>query len=272
MKFAIQDTLSGLGSYAKVFPFAKEVGYDGVEINLFQQPLNDALASDISKASESSGVPVAAVCGGHRHWIGHFDEEKRLEAVRDVRQSMKHASQMGAPGMITPAAFGMYPRTWPPFAPPRDRQGDRDALLDSLKRIAEEAEKRQVVLFLEPLNRYNDHMINTVADAVSILEEVGSPLLRVVADFFHMNIEEADIVETIKSYYTRIGYYHLADNNRLLPGKGHLDFRKPFAKLAELNYSGYLSIECTMGPDIRESLEEALRYLRSSAAAAALAD
>lgn len=262
MKFAIQDKLTGLSDYNEVFRMAKEVGYDGVELNLFQQPLNDHLTADLQAAIDSTGIPLTAICGGYRHWIGHFDESKRLEAVSDIQKSLKYAAQLGAQGIIAPAAYGMFSKSLPHQVLPRDEQGDRIALIDSLKQIADQAEKLQVTLFIEPLNRYEDHMLHTVSQAASLIKEVESQHLKVLGDFFHMNIEEADISRTIENDYSSLGYFHLADSNRQLPGKAHTDFRTPFQTLKRLNYEGYLSMECRIGEERRELLQETLQFLR----------
>ncbi|MDR6549007.1 sugar phosphate isomerase/epimerase family protein [Paenibacillus qinlingensis] len=263
MKFAIQDKLTGLSDYKEVFQMAKEVGYDGVELNLFQQPLQERLAAELQAAIDGTGIPLTAICGGYRHWIGHFDETKRLEAVADVQLSLKLAAQLGAQGIIAPAAYGMFSKSLPHQVLPRDVQGDHNALVDSLKRIAEHADKLQVTLFIEPLNRYEDHMLHTVSQAASLIREIESRHLKVLGDFFHMNIEEADISRTIESEFSNLGYFHLADSNRQLPGKAHTDFRTPFQTLQRLNYQGYLSMECRIGDEKKELLQETLHFLRS---------
>lgn len=263
MKFALQDKLTGLSNYTEVFQMAKEIGYEGVELNLFQKPLNDAIAADLQTAIQASGIPLTAICGGYRHWIGHFDESKRLQAVADIQDSLKYAAMLGAQGIIAPAAYGMFSKSLPHQVLPREEQDDRRALIDSLMQIAEHAEQLQVNLFIEPLNRYEDHMLHTVSQAASLIKEVNSSYLKVLGDFFHMNIEEADISQTIENDYKYLGYFHLADSNRQLPGKAHTDFRTPFQTLQKLNYKGYLSMECRIGEEKRELLQETLQFLRS---------
>jgi sugar phosphate isomerase/epimerase len=201
-------------------------------------------------------------CGGYRGWIGHFDQTKRLEAVADIQSSLKFAAQLGAQGIIAPAAYGMFSKSLPHLVLPRTELEDRIALMDSLNRIAESADKLQIQLILEPLNRYEDHMLNTVAQAVHLIKEVNSTSLKVLGDFFHMNIEEASIARTIANDFSYLDYYHLADNNRQLPGKAQLDFRTPFQALKKLEYKGFLAMECRIGEDRRELLEETLQFLR----------
>jgi len=262
LKWALQHHLTGYESYMDSFQMAKEIGFDGVEVTHFGKPLDATAAAELRRASDAAGLEISAICGGYRHWIGHFDEEKRLEAVADICVSLRHIAEIGANGLIAPAAFGMFSRRLPPFTPPRDEQGDREALTDSLKRIAEAAEKYNVVLYLEPLNRYEDHMINTVEQAVSLIQAVGSRHLQVIADFFHMNVEEADIVRTIETSINYVGYFHLADSNRFLPGHGHTDFASALLRLKDLQFKGFLSLECGVQGDRRTSLNQAINYLR----------
>jgi sugar phosphate isomerase/epimerase len=263
MKFALQHHLTGVDNFVDAFKIAKELGFDGVEVAYFGKALDNAVTSEIRRASEASGIPSCAVCGGYRHWIGEFDPDKRADAVRDIVTSLQYVAEIGASGLIAPAAYGMFSKRLPPFHPPRDTRGDREALIDSLKTIAETAEKHNVYLYLEPLNRYEDHMINTVAEAVSIIEEVGSSRIQAMADFFHMNVEESDIGRTIEDYISFLGHFHLADSNRLQPGRGHTDFHSALTRLKQLNYNGFLSLECGVSGERRESLEQSLAYLQN---------
>jgi sugar phosphate isomerase/epimerase len=265
MKFALQDQLlQHNNNYEMAFQAAKEIGFDGLEINFFGKPLDASTAKKLASASEKSGIPISAMCGGYQYWIGHFEEEKRLTAVKDIQTSLKFLSEIGAGGLIAPAAYGMFSKKLPPFQPPRDSQGDEQALLDSLKRISETADQYNITLLLEPLNRYEDHMINTVEYASSLANKIGSNQIKVMADFFHMNIEEADTSQTIQKHFLEIGYYHLADSNRLQPGMGHTDFLKPLEILQKLQYKGFLSLECQVLGERRESLVQSLLHLKKS--------
>lgn len=144
MKFALQDKLTGLQDYSDVFQFAKEAGFDGIEITHFGGQLTEKKALNIVTASEQTGLEVSAVCGGYQNWIGDFDKDKRLTAVQDIIASLEYTAKIGAHGLIAPAAYGMFSKRLPPFTPPRDEDGDHEALIDSLTRIAEHAEKYDV--------------------------------------------------------------------------------------------------------------------------------
>ena len=107
--------------------------------------------------------------------------------------------EAGGFGAITPAAFGLFSAALPPFRSPRSRTDDRSVLLEELHALGEHASSAGAVLLLEPLNRYEDHMVNTLAQAVSLVEELGQDSVRVMADTFHMNIEEADPAGSLAS-------------------------------------------------------------------------
>jgi sugar phosphate isomerase/epimerase len=83
-----------------------------------------------------------------------------------------------------------------------------------------------------------------------------------MADFFHMGIEEADIAASIRAAGNHIRYVHVADSNRLQPGRGHLDFKPGFRALKDIGYDGYLAIECRVDGPYDEAIREAVRLIR----------
>ncbi|MBS4195701.1 sugar phosphate isomerase/epimerase family protein [Lederbergia citri] len=262
MKFSVQDKLLS-NTYMETFNLARELKFDGVEISVVGEPLNSKITKEIISASNKTGIVPSAICGGYRNWIGDFEHEKRLIAIKDIITSLEYASEMNSVGLIMPAAFGMFSRRLPPFSPPRDQEEDQVVLVDSLTKIAEFAEKKRINVFLEPLNRYEDHMINTVKQAVDLIELVGSERIKVIADFFHMSIEEEKIEDTICKYSNYIGYYHLADSNRLQPGMGHSNFELYLGTVQKTGYKGFLSFECGIHGNSIESLYESLNFLKS---------
>ncbi|WP_163215702.1 sugar phosphate isomerase/epimerase family protein [Clostridium thermarum] len=258
MRFAIQDNLLGTKTFKESFALAKEIGFDAVELNFFQRNLTEGDALEIAEASEKTGIGIAAVCGGYINWIADFDEEKRNIAVEGVKKSLENIAKMGGEGLVAPAAYGMYARRFPAKRPLVE---DRRILLDSLRRIAETAEKHNVLFYLEPLNRYEDHMINMISEGALYIDGTGSKKVKLLGDIFHMNIEEDDVAKTIEQHHKYIGYYHLADSNRKLPGFAHTDFKSFFKVLKELNYNGTLSIECHLRGETIEGIRKSLAFL-----------
>jgi sugar phosphate isomerase/epimerase len=121
----------------------------------------------------------------------------------------------------------------------------RALAVGELRRWSSSLQEGAAAVFLEPLNRYEATFLRRVEQAAEIAAEVASPRVRSLADLFHMNIEEADMAAPIIAAAGQLGYVHIADNNRLQPGAGCLNFGPPFRALKEIGYTGYVSIECT---------------------------
>jgi sugar phosphate isomerase/epimerase len=86
----------------------------------------------------------------------------------------------------------MFSRRLPPFEPPRSEAEDTEVLTEAFGALRRTPRRRAWSIALEPLNRYEDHMVNTLGQAAALCERIGSPALGVAADTYHMNIEEAD--------------------------------------------------------------------------------
>ncbi|MGO0764931.1 TIM barrel protein, partial [Citrobacter freundii] len=116
-------------------------------------------------AIKETGLPVTTACGGYDGWIGDFIEERRLNGLRQITRILEALAEVGGQGIIVPAAWGMFTFRLPPMTSPRSQEGDRKAISDSLIYLDKVAQRTGTVVYLEPLNRYQDHMINTLADA-----------------------------------------------------------------------------------------------------------
>ena len=130
---------------------------------------------------------------------------------------------------------------------------ERDIALEwlgeGLSILAKKAERKAVPLIYEPLNRYETNIFNCFADAVAWLKTLDTNNIQLLADLFHMNIEEASIPETIYQYGNYIGHVHFADSNRRAIGMGHTAMSDIAKALQSISYSGYLSAEVFPLPD-----------------------
>jgi len=132
--------------------------------------------------------------------------------------------------------------------------------------LVEDAEKNRCPLLLEPLNRYETHFINKIEQAVEYCSQMNSPFLKVMADFFHMSIEEVSIPESLDKWAKWISHIHLADSNRLLPGMGHTDFSSGFKMLKETGFTQYMALECGVPEPKEENLKRSFQYLKKAMA------
>jgi sugar phosphate isomerase/epimerase len=180
---------------------------------------------------------------------------------------MKHLlsgiAGLGGVGAITPAAFGLASRALPPFEAPRTPDEDRRVLLEALEELGEHADDEGTLVLLEPLNRYEDHMLNRLEGAVDLAKAVGRDSIKIMGDLFHMNIEEDDLGDSIRRAGGYLAHVHLADSNRAHPGAGHTDFAPAFETLHEIGFDGYLVMECAVRGDPERVLTQVTRRLRA---------
>ncbi len=260
MKLACQEQLLPGESILEKWEFAASAGFDGIELqgtDGWRGRLDDL------RAAREKGVVFSSVCVISDRFIGDFEEERCREAIEHMKHLLSGIAELGGRGAITPAAFGLATRRLPPFEVPRTEEEDRRVLLEALEELGEHAESVGSLVLLEPLNRYEDHMLNRVEQAVELCEAIGRPSIKVMGDLFHMNIEEDDLDETIRRANGHMAHVHLADSNRLQPGAGHTDFAGAFGALRDIGFDGYMAMECGIRGNAREVLPEVVRHLRS---------
>lgn len=243
------------------FASAQAAGFDGIELLGAGDGRFAARAGELRRAREA-GVVMPTVCVQMDHFIGDFDAERRRDARATMKLLLSTIVEAGGFGAITPASWGMFSTRLPPFTPPRDAAGDREVLLEELTSLGEHAKEVGATLLLEPLNRYEDHMVNTLAQAVDLVRTVDLPSVRVVADFYHMNIEEVDIDASIREAAPYLAHFQVSDSNRLEPGAGHLDWAAHLDTLAGIGYTGWLAMESRLSAPAEQVLPNVSKLLR----------
>ena len=260
MRLACQEHILPGDDILKKWAFAASAGLDGIELR-GTEDWRGRLGE--LRAAREQGAVFSSVCLISDRFIGDFDPDRRREAVEHMKHLLSGIAELGGTGAVTPAAYGLASRRLPPFEVPRTEEEDRRLLLDALEELGGHAEKEGTLVLLEPLNRYEDHMLNRVKQAAELCDAVGRDSVKVMGDLFHMNIEEDDLGEAIRQADGHIAHVHLADSNRLQPGVGHTDFAGAFEALRSIGFDGYMAMECGIRGDAREALPEVVRHLRS---------
>jgi sugar phosphate isomerase/epimerase len=129
------------------------------------------------------------------------------------------------------------------------RANTLELLRESLEALGDHATHYGVPLIYEPLNRYATNLVNTIGAGVDLISSLSTTNVRLLADLFHMNIEEVDLPAAIRTGGRFIGHVHLADSNRRPAGGGHTDFVKVARALRDIGYDGYVSAEALPYPD-----------------------
>ena len=223
---------------------AAELGYDAVEVFA---PGPDAVSREtLAGLLKTHGLNLAAV-GTGAGWVKHKltltspDAGIRQRAVDFVKSMIDFGGPHGAPAII-----GSMQGRWGEGV---TRDQALDWLRQALTTLGEHARQYGIPLIYEPLNRYETNLITTEATGVELLKSLTSDNVRLLADLFHMNIEEVDIATGLKDGGRWIGHVHFVDSNRRPAGNGHMNYGPIVAALKEIGYQGYLSAEALPWPD-----------------------
>lgn len=217
-------------------------GYDGVEL-----PVTSMLPAEIRARLSAHGLACTSVNGrfiGMDRDLSAPDPERRAQAVGYVKTCLRYAAELGAPvAIVVPTRIGK-------LSPELTLAEDWAHAADSLAQVARTAEALGVTAVLECVNRAESHLMTRLTTARRMVEQVGSPGLRLMADSFHMNIEEASMTAALEEVAPWLAHVHLADNDRTAPGMGHLDLLSFLRSLRALGYRGALTMECDIqAPD-----------------------
>jgi len=257
MKLSIQDNRLPGRNIKEKFAKAKEHGFKAVEI--WGIDLINRL-NEIKETSKKNGINISTVCAGYRGCLLGSKKKERELALKDIKELLNICGKLEAVGLIVVPIFG--PPQLSTFSPGNSAEElEKELLVELLFEIGRTAEKAGSLCLLEPLNRYETHLINKLSDAVQICKEVNSPGVKVMADFFHMNIEEKRIDGAIIENSKFIYHIHLADSNRLLPGCGHTDFKKGLRALKQIGFDKYMAFECRIAGNFDEEISKSINYL-----------
>jgi sugar phosphate isomerase/epimerase len=240
---------------------AAELGFDAVEVFA---PAPDAIGpAQLRNLLDRTGLKLAALGTGagwlvRRLTLTHADDSKRAEARRFIQAIIDLGGPLGAPAIIG----SMQGRHGGDDGV--DRRTALDYLADALAALGTHAAQYGVPLIYEPLNRYETNLTNTVAEGVSLLESRGIPNVVLLADLFHMNIEEIDIAAALRAGGAHVGHVHFVDSNRRPVGCGHIDIRPVVSALRAISYDGYLSAEALPYPDSDEAARRTIEAFRKS--------
>jgi sugar phosphate isomerase/epimerase len=270
LKLAIQTSRLPGETLADKFRNASRFGFDAVEVTIGPDFDLAEHLDELREASALAGLPVSGICTHSIHDPLMPDEAERANRFAGLASLVRMADDLGADGVISVPV-----RRAVAFPGVEDLERElADMAVAEFGRWSRSLPEGKAAVFLEPINRYEATFLRRVEQAADIAGRIGSPRVRSLADFFHMNIEEADMADPIRRAAPQLGYVHIADNNRLQPVAGCLNFQPPFRALKEVGYEGYVSIECTGfgGPleagGLEAMLPETVRYTRAEWAAA----
>jgi D-psicose/D-tagatose/L-ribulose 3-epimerase len=220
-----------------LLPTIKEAGFDGVEIPLLRP--KDLQAASIRKAVEANGLE-SNCCTVLVDGLSLISESPDIR--RRTRQHLQDVAKAAAEAGAKIVAGPLYSPVG--YLPGRRRTGDEwKWAVEGFQAVGETLAAHQVTFAIEPLNRFETFFLNTAADAAQLAKEIGHPNIGILFDTFHANIEEKNIAAGYRTVGPYLKHVRTCENDRGIPGSGHVEWKEVFQALRSLDYDGWLTIE-----------------------------
>ncbi|RDC65223.1 sugar phosphate isomerase/epimerase family protein [Adhaeribacter pallidiroseus] len=233
---------------------AAQLGFEGIE--LFTASADAIDPATLTTLLEQSGLKLAAVGTGAGKVIQGFtltdpDPAIRQQATTFIADMIAFGAQFQALAIIGSMQGNIVAGV--------EREQAMEWLAEGLNFLGEAAVAREVPLIYEPLNRYETNLLNSLSDGAEFLNSLKTRNVKLLADLFHMNIEESSLTESIRQNESSIGHIHFADSNRRPVGLGHTAVAEIAKTLQEINYNGYVSAEALPWPNPDEAAQQTIK-------------
>jgi sugar phosphate isomerase/epimerase len=238
----------------KSLAHASFLGFDAVE--LFTESSNSIDIEATKLLLEKYNLSIAAVGSGagkvlHGFTLTDPDKAIREKAIDFIADMISFGAVFNAPTIIGSMQGNIVAGV--------SRDQAMQWMAEGLSHLGNRADSFGVKLIYEPLNRYETNLLNTLSDSVEFLNTYQIQQVGLLADLFHMNIEEANMAESIRACGDSILHVHFADSNRRPVGNGHSNFSEVAKALKEINYDGYVSAEAFAWPNPHAAAEQTIQ-------------
>lgn len=251
------DRQIGLSSFVLASPFTddsldllpgvKEMGYDLLEICVEEPPRLTAARVRAAADSAGLGLSVGGAFGASRD-LSHDSAHGRAAGLDYIRWCIDFAAEVGSPRLGGP----MYSAVGKTRMLPAERRAQQRAwAAEGLREAGDYAAERGVVLAVEPLNRFETDLVNTVEQGLELCDLVDRDNVGLLLDTLHLNIEEKDLAAAVRRAAPRLLHFQASENDRGTPGTGHVPWQETFYALREVGYEGPVVVEA-FRPDIVE--------------------
>ncbi len=240
MKFGINTFIWSLtydDAVEQVLPLIRENGFDGIEVAVFRAA--ELPAQRIRRATEAQGLECNT-CSVLVDGMSLISDDVNVR-----RKTIQHLKDLIAATASVNARILAGPLYCPVgFLPGRRRTSDEwKWAVEGFQSLGDTLTQHHVTLAIEPLNRFETFFLNIAADAARLAEEIDHPNIGILFDTFHANIEEKDIAAGYRTIGKHLKHVHTCENDRGIPGSGHVEWSSVFHALGDLQYDGWLTIE-----------------------------
>jgi len=252
MKLSMREYMAPGDTLLEKCQNLKELGFDGIELVTTGHPDE---VDEIRAVIEETGIRPTCV-SARAGCLVDARREERQAAVQSHLDALEVAAEIGAIGVISAPLIKMkmqiegprprIPDLWPLGSL---LEMEKRMVLELYRRIAERGAELGTCIIVEPLNRYEQDWPRTLRDGIEICQAIDSPGMMMMADFFHMNIEESDIAAALEEALPYLRNVHIADSNRQTVPHGHTDLLPGRRVLKQGGYDGYFGLESAVpGP------------------------
>jgi sugar phosphate isomerase/epimerase len=253
LRLSCQDSVAPGKTIAEKLDFLEANGFEAFEPhgkNLLE------MADELQKAMQGRKIKVGVICGGMQGSLISDDEATRQKAMDSIKEVLTAAGALGATGMV------MVPAR--PNQTKLEHWQARELLVKVLPELGDHAQKVNMHMLLEPLNRKECHFLRQVADGAAICRDVNHPGIRVMGDFWHMTFEETSDMAAFIAGGKYLRHVHIASRkNRKMPGEDAGDnYVDGFKGLKAIGYQDFVSFECGLKGERSKALIAAAKLLR----------
>jgi len=225
----------------------KRLGFDVLEVNSGTvAEMSAAERARLKAAAEKHGIELTSCIGlPAKYDPASADRATRQRGIAFLKEQVKGVAAAGI-REIGGIVYSYWPGTLP--AGETDKRPYWDRSVRSLREVMKTAEDYGVLLHMEVVNRFEQYLLNTAAEAVAYVREVGSPNCTVLLDTFHMNIEEDNFARAIRTAGKHLGHLHIGETNRRAPGRGKMPWGEIFGALKAIRFKGSVVMEPFLMP------------------------
>lgn len=246
------------GDYMDSFKFASQSKFKDVELHLTDPKKIDL--TSFQNGLKQFNLGLSALGTGLNYGMLNLsltdaNSKGRYDAIQRIKECIDFAKIFGSVIIIGTIVGKVSDCT--------SKEIYLDRLTQSVSEVLNYAEEQNVLVVIEAINRYESDFINNAEQALDFVSSFKNKYLKIHLDTFHMNIEEPNIQEAIKKCKGLLGHVHIADNTRLYPGSGQIDFENIIQCLKQINYNGAVSVECLPGSDFIETCNKSGQYLNN---------
>lgn len=248
----------GQGDWKAIMQYTQQVGFEGVELAIRDPAKVDT--SELREVLSRTGLRLVAIGTGQAYYDHGFsliadDEHVRLKTVQVLENHIELARHFGAMVIIGLIRGKLKEQ--------RDQRKAYSYFEENMIKIDSYAQQLGVDLVIEPLNRYETDYLNTVEQTVNLMEANGLKHTGILLDTFHMNIEEPKWDQSIHVAAKYLKHVHIADSNRMCPGRGHIKFEEIVSMIKEIGYESFFSGEMLPVPDLKTAIRGYYNYMRN---------